>query len=394
MIKPLIQGTKIWDRPDPRMRPELSDLVRFKDHWYCGFREGVQHNNHPSGRARIIRSADGGRWDTAALFVWDGADVREPKFSITAEGRLMVNTSVAFVSREPRPDPRKKRETRTAYFQLDEPGAPDSEREQDVARQSVTWLSDDGLNWSSAYACPTGVNTWRWEVSWFNGMGYSIGYENARDRTGTLYRTRDGKNWRVLKSEFFPGGRGNEASLAFGADGTAYCLLRDACQRTSLDSDVTALRSDGHEIRAGQGRRVHGDCLPMLGIGKAPYYQEWTWKPFDVDYGPEQGGPQPAATQFRAPLGGPKLIRLRDGRFAAAARMLGPDRDDGRITLFLMDPERPLLSVLAECTGTTYGGIAEHEGRLWASHIEARHPDRIDQPGDERVVYLASIPLP
>jgi hypothetical protein len=391
----LLLGNPIWDRPQPRLRPELSDLIRFQDHWYCGFREACQHDNHPSGRGRVIRSADGERWQSVALFEWDCGDVREPRLSITAEGWLMVNTSVAFVSREARPDLRKPGVARTAYFQLEQPGTPDSNLEPHVMRQSVTWLSRDGLQWSSAHACPTGVNTWRWDVTWFNGMGYSIGYENkGSDRTGTLYRTRDGRSWRVLKGDLFPGGLGNEASLAFDDDATAYCLLRDASLRTRRDRDAGLHTSDGHEIARGQAQRVHGTSLPMLGIGKAPYYQDWTWRTFEVDYGPEHGGVRPAEDLFFADFAGPKLLRLRDGRFVAAARMLGPQRDDGHITVFLLDPQHPRLTLLAECAGTTYGGIVEHDGRLWVTHVKARHLDKIDKPGDERVIHLASLPLP
>jgi hypothetical protein len=103
----LIKGQKIWDRsriPDRTSgRIEFPSLIRFKNHWYCAFREGEIHNNHPSGRARLIRSVEGERWETVRLFDWDCGDVREPKFSITAEGWLMINTSIYFCSREPRP---------------------------------------------------------------------------------------------------------------------------------------------------------------------------------------------------------------------------------------------------------------------------------------------------
>ena len=356
----LLEGSVIWDATrlsagdGPRM--ELTDLVRFKDAWYCGFREGQAHENHPSGRARIIRSADGMRWESVALFGWDGADVREPRFSVTAEGSLMVNTALAFVSQRPRADGR--------YYQLDDPRGTGGDREPDVSYQSVTWLSRDGRNWSSAYTCPSGINTWRWETHWHNGMGYSVGYA-GKDVKGTLYRTRDGRNWRALKEGFFGGCPGNEASFAFGSDDTAYCLVRDAVLRARTD-----LRgSDGHEIAAGQTRKVHGDGLPALGIGKAPYYQQWEWKSLRADYGPEYGGARPCAALFSAPLGGPKLLRLSDGRLLAVGRMLGPDRDDGRITVFRVDPDAGLLTCLAECDGTTYGGIAEHDGMVWVSFV-------------------------
>lgn len=360
----LLQGKKIWelahvtDRREERM--ELTDLVRFRDAWYCGFREGDIHGNHPSGRARIIRSADGESWGTAALLDWDCADVREPKFSVTAEGHLMVNTSLAFTSQEARADGK--------YYQLDEAGTPETDAEEMVARQSVTWLSADGANWGSAYACPSGVNTWRWEVAWHNGMGYSIGY-TGKDADGTLYRTRDGKSWRTLLSDFLPEGQGNEASLAFDVGNTAYCLLRDGRPRSRSRS---AISSD-----------VHGSSLPMFGVGRAPYYQEWEWKEVRVDWEGD-GRALPVEDVFRAPLGGPKIIRLSDGRFAAAGRVLGPGQDDGRITLFMVDPERAVLTKFGECAGTTYGSIVEHDAMIWVSYAAS----------DVSAVFLADVDIP
>ena len=98
-----VAGKKIWDLArtgDPRIsRLELTDLIRFKDYWYCGFHEGKIHHNHPYGRARIIRSPDGENWESVALLTWDGGDVREPRFAITAEGNLMVYTCVGFLFR-------------------------------------------------------------------------------------------------------------------------------------------------------------------------------------------------------------------------------------------------------------------------------------------------------
>jgi hypothetical protein len=354
----LIQGKTIWDItriPDRKnTRIEFPYLVRFKGHWYCGFREAYNHNNHPSGRGRIIRSADGEHWDSVALFTWDGGDVREPKLSITAEGWLMMNTSVYFVSKEPRvagqhgtplayipQEAREELNRPDLYYQLDAPGIPASDTEASVAQQSMTWLSADGTCWSSAYACPTGVNTWRWDVTWHNGMGYSVAYA-GKDTAGVLYRTRDGKNWRALKDNFLPGESSSEGGLAFGADNTAYCLLRGS-SRTRV----------------------------FLGIGKPPYYQEWEWKQPTVDYGPEHGGLRPVDEMLGTVLGGPTLIRMSDGRLLAAGRALGPGRDDGHATLFLIDPDQATMTMVAEFDGTSYPGLVEHEGMLWVTYISS-----------------------
>ena len=374
----MIQGKVIWDLSNiadrDLTRIEFPSLVRFRNHWYCGFREAEIHMNHPSGRGRIIRSADGGHWETALLLAWDGGDVREPKFSITPEGWLMVNTSVCFVSREPRADdpaspevPRivaptvrgLVRDARGSYFQLDTPGTPADDAEPNVARQSVNWLSPDGVHWSSAYACSTGINTWRWDVTWHDGMGYSIAYGGTAPG-GVLYRTRDGKSWRALKAPFFPPGDScSEGALAFDArTGSACCLLRGSSRTKAY-----------------------------IGVGKPPYYQIWAWKRPFVDYGAELGGARPAEDALGTVVGGPKLIQLRDGRLVAAARALGPGRQDGRATLFWIDPETAVMTAFAEFDGTSYPGLAEHEGKLWVTYIgSACHRETWE-------VRLAGVPI-
>lgn len=56
-------GRVIWDLsrvPDrEKTNLEFPYLIRFKDRWFCSFREGDRHGNDPSGRARVITSKDG-----------------------------------------------------------------------------------------------------------------------------------------------------------------------------------------------------------------------------------------------------------------------------------------------------------------------------------------------
>ena len=44
----------------------FTGLVRFKDRWFCTFREGSGHVSH-DGKLRVITSADGETWEPAAL---------------------------------------------------------------------------------------------------------------------------------------------------------------------------------------------------------------------------------------------------------------------------------------------------------------------------------------
>lgn len=342
---PEISGKKIWDisrisdRKETRM--ELTDLIWFKGNFYCSFHEGEIHGNHHTGRVRILRSPDGEKWETVNLLSWDSADVREANFAITAEGHLMVATSVYFVLKQPRANGR--------WHQLDSAvGAAHDDSEKGVVRQSVTWLSVDGTNWSTAYACPTGINNWRWSVTWFNGMGYSVAHPGAGGREvpgGALYRTRDGKSWRLLKDNFFPDG-GNEAALDFAPDGKATCLLR-----SGLDSI-------------------------LLGLSEPPYYQKWEWKKPRVDW-LNDGVLKGPKDVIPSSLGGPKLLRLRDGRLVGIGR-------GGGISLFLIDSANVLMTRFAIVKGTSYAGIAEHDGMLWVSYGD----------GSASGIYIAKVPIP
>jgi hypothetical protein len=375
----LIEGQTIWDlsrvTDRPRTRLEFPDLIRFQDHWYCGFREGLIHNNHPSGRGRIIRSADGAHWDTVALFTWDSGDVREPKFAITAEGLLMINTAVYFVSQEASdeartvsgestytpPDARAPIDRPGRFEQLDERAAQlrltSTDLEMGVNRQSVTWLSRDGVAWSGAYACTSGVNTWLWAATWHRGMGYCMA-QHGPHAPGTLMRTRDGKSWRALSTLVFPEGHGGETSLAFDASHDLVALLRGN-NRTKL----------------------------FVGRSQAPYYQRWTWTIPQVDWNGD-GKLTPASELFGVGVGGPKLIRLSDGRFVASGRVLGPGCDDGRVTLFWLDPATSILTRFAQCDGTSYPGLFEHQGQLWITFVSSTcHQDNWR-------VQLARLPIP
>lgn len=255
----LLELRRIWDKAPHNA---FTDLIRYKGHWYCAFREAGGHHER-DGRLRVIRSPDGVEWETVALMQGENAgdDVRDSRFSIMPDGGLMINGFISLAG--------GKEGARRAV--------------------SVTWLSPDGIHWSRPYACPTGSGTWRWSATWHGGYAYSIGY-SGKDRNGCLYRTKDGKNWEVVLDDFFPGEFGafrNEASLHFDEDGTAYCLLR---------------RDKPHDWSADAP-----DSSALLGVSKPPY-TGWQWKDLGVR------------------MGGPILRRLKDGRFVTAVRLYSPPR--------------------------------------------------------------------
>ena len=119
-----------------------------------------------------------------------------------------------------------------------------------------------------------------------------------------------------------------------------------------------------------------------IGHSRGPGYQHWDWKVPTFDWKGDGDTSKTAADLLRVELGGPYVIRLKDGRFLGAGRTLGPVREkgpwridpcdpngheDGRITLFWIDPLKFHCTRFAELDGTSYMGMVEHEGELWCT---------------------------
>lgn len=220
----LIEKKVIGDRAPHNA---FTDLIRFKDRWYCIFREGQGHVS-PDGRLRILVSADGDSWKSAALLSHEEGDLRDGKLSATPDGRLMVNGAVAF---------HKPKDGHT--------------------HQSLVWFSTDAEDWSEAYPI-CDPNVWLWRVTWNQGTCYGMGYSTAQPRFLRLYSSTDGRNFETSISDLkVPSQYPNESSIVFLPDGEALCLLRQ-------------------------------DPGPaLLGRAKSPY-DNWSWK----SLGQPIGGPQ------------------------------------------------------------------------------------------------------
>ena len=319
----LLEVRKIWDAAQHNA---FTDLIRFKDRWYCAFREGLDHVCD-EGKLRVLTSIDGVEWTSAALMKWEGGDVRDAKLALTADGQLMLNGAVRFLK------PANKTNT----------------------HQSVTWLSADGKNWTGPYACPSGLGTWRWSITWHKGYAYSFGYD-GKDPGGCLYRSRDGKNWEVVKANVFPKAQaaalGNETSLLFLPDGTACCLLR-----FDETNGYTQANAPGSAAQFGTAR---------------PPYTDWTWKSLGVR------------------IGGPKMIRLDDGRFLAAVRLYdGGWWHPAHTALAWIDPQAGTFSEalkLPSSGDNSYAGLVWHEGLLWMSYYSSHE--------GKTSIYLAKVRIP
>jgi len=237
----LVEVKKIWDRAPHNA---FTDLVRFKDQWYCAFREGEAHVS-PGGKLRVIRSADGDAWESAGLLELADYDLRDACLSETPDGRLMLLGGAQQASGGKHP-------TGTAVS-----------------------FSNDGQRWTPPkLVLPLGQ--WLWRVTWHEGKAYGITYGGEAGEHFSVQVTSDGLKYDEIPSETpRPGGWLTEARIRFADDGTAHCLQR----------------RDGAENSALLGRA-------------APPYRNWEWK----DLGKYFGGPNFIETPGGRWIGAGRII--------------------------------------------------------------------------------------
>jgi hypothetical protein len=217
----IVDVRKIWDAAPHNA---FTDLIRYKDRWWCVFREGKGHVSD-DGALRVLTSKDGDAWESASLVTMKGADLRDAKIVVAPDGRLMLN------------------------------GAGHMHPPSPAEYQTFAWYSEDGKTWTE----PVKIGEpefWLWRVTWLGKKAYGVGYGCKDLKIARLYASEDGKTFEPTVKTFFEGGYPNESSILFQPDGTALCLLR----------------------------RDEADATARLGSAKSPY-TEWTWKDLKVRLG-------------------------------------------------------------------------------------------------------------
>lgn len=219
----LVGVRRIWNNASHNA---FTDLVRFKDHWYCVFREGQGHVS-PDGALRVLTSADGENWESAALVTSDNSDLRDAKITVTPNGRLMLA------------------------------GAEAIEKPTGRHHQSLVWFSSDGSKWSPKREVGDPEN-WLWRITWHKGNAYGFGYGcGAGERGIRLFKSSDGRSFQTqIEKVDVEGTYPNETSIVFLPDDTAYCLLR-------------------------QDGKPNFGCLGT----SHPPYTDWDWKSLGVRLG-------------------------------------------------------------------------------------------------------------
>ena len=229
----IVEVKKIWDAGGHNA---FTDLIRWRERWWCTFREAAAHVGG-DGVIRVITSADGAAWESAAALAEQGVDLRDPKFSVTPEGRLMLVCGGSIYAG-------------TKVLK---------------GRRPRVLFSDDGRTWTAPQKILE-EGDWLWRVTWHEGIAYGVSYRPGKVAAGAvapmagnevlvLCKSRDGVAWSELAQLDVPD-RPNETTLRFLADGRMVAMVR----------------------------REAGNKLGWFGEARAPYTQ-WTWRESNMRFG-------------------------------------------------------------------------------------------------------------
>lgn len=301
----LVSVQSIWDRAPHNA---FTDLIRWKNHWYCVFRESEAHVGG-NGKLRVLKSTDGAAWESAALLAEDGVDLRDPKFSITPDDRLMLVLGGSIYEGKTL----KSRQPRVAF-------------------------SGDGEKWSPVRTI-LDPGEWLWRVTWHDGVCYGVSYNSAPRSTPTskpsssnapanwpltLFSSTDGEKFNRVCSLEVPG-LPNETTLRFLADGRMVALVR----------------------------READDRAGWVGTSQKPF-EQWSWKKLP---------------RF---VGGPNFIQIPDGRLVAVNRSMTSGSAKTVVSLLDSD-KGTLEELLTLPSGgdNSYAGLVWHDGLLWVSYYSS-----------------------
>jgi hypothetical protein len=300
---------KIWDQGKHNA---FTDLTRFKDRWYCTFREADAHVGG-DGKLRVLASADGDKWESVALLEETGIDLRDPKLSITPDGRLMI---VA--------------------------GGSVYEGKTLKGRQPRVAFSKDGKEWTATTRVLE-EGEWLWRVTWHDGKCYGVSY-NAAERD-----TKDAKE-AAKTGKVEPGPADWKLKLVVSTDGVKYDLVTHLDVPGHPNETTLRFRDDGELVAL--VRREGGNRNGWVGTSKPPY-KEWQWK------------------ELSARLGGPNFVFHADAPTVAATRLYD---DKVRTSLCLLDASGGKLAEALKLPSggdTSYAGLVWHDGVLWVSYYSS-----------------------
>ncbi len=301
---------RIWDCAQHNA---FTDILEHDGILYCTFREGSGHIPGLNGTIRVIaRPRSGGQWKSVGLLDEPQVDLRDPKLSLTPDGRLMINMGASYYHGSKR----LKIESRVCRADfLDGKGLSHGDQLKFDALQRVVFpekLASD--------------MDWLWRVTWHKGVAYGCLQQALHQRVLHVIRSQDGVKWDHVATLEVPDA--NETTLRFAEDDTMIAMIRRDAKS--------------------------GDSIGYLGTSKPPY-STWELKPSNKRFG------------------GPNFVQIPDGKWLAGSR--GYEKAVST-QLWWLDPESAQaqeIVTLPSGGDTSYPGfyIDEQSGRVLMSYYSS-----------------------
>lgn len=298
----------IWDGAKHNA---FTDLIRYRNKFYCTFRESARHvpgSKEENGNIRVLVSQDGENWTSFAVLSKEGFDLRDPNFSVTAEGRLMIlmggsvyeegrllkmQNHVSFLDQQ------------VKVFSSPEPIIMDPQIQSD--------------------------HNWLWHLAWQGTAGYGVIYQKVGDADGRklyLVKTEDGRNYSLV-TQLDQDELSNETAVHFLADGTMMLAVRrDAVRKNSLKPTGT------------------------IGYSKPPY-KSWQWEDAGIR------------------LGGPELVTLPGRQLLLGTRAFQDNKP--YTSIFYQEPSGAFRQLFTLISGgdNSYPGMWVSRNKLWVSYYSS-----------------------
>ena len=184
----------------------FTDVSEFRNSLVCVFRTGRTHHSQ-DGKIAVTRLVDGSDWEwkRVGTLAVPYADLRDPKVTCLADGRLLLIATAVF--------PKVETETK---------------------RQTIGWTSTDGFLWQplGRVAQP---DLWLWSLHQNDfgvyGVSYSVGKMAANPERRTLRLHRLNQNQFSVETEFHhpllqPQFSPSEAAITTKANGQMITVIR------------------------------------------------------------------------------------------------------------------------------------------------------------------------
>ncbi|MCA9261567.1 MAG: hypothetical protein KDA61_20260, partial [Planctomycetales bacterium] len=222
----IVSVRKLWDVAPHNA---FTDMIRWRDHFVCAFREGRGHAS-TDGSIRVLASSDMRHWQSVAQLSLTGYDLRDASLSVTPDDRLLLNGGAA----------------------------PRQQDGQSAPTGSFVAFADELDAWTKPQITIE-PGRWLWRLTWHDGRAWGVEYGTSQGAPHTSLKTTiDGLHYQTHVERMCEQGRPTEAVLRLQTNGTMLCLQR----------------RDGREDKRSA----------YLGTSSAPY-QDWHWRDLGVYFG-------------------------------------------------------------------------------------------------------------